>query len=98
MALEALIQKIAEINPILGDVLAKNPWMLPLIALQAILKVILYPIALYYSAKRKQKTWFVVLFLCLLFLNDFGLLPALYLIIYKGFEKQDAKKVKAKKK
>jgi RsiW-degrading membrane proteinase PrsW (M82 family) len=85
-----LTEQIAQINPLLAEQMSKNAWLLPLFLLQIITKLVFYPIALYLSAKRKQKTWFVVLFVCLIFLNDFGLLAILYLIFNR--EKPHSKK------
>lgn len=44
-------------------------------------------IALWYSARRKQKAWFVIL----LIFNTIGILPIVYLLIHRN------KKVKKKK-
>ena len=45
------------------------------------MKVIFYPIAMYAAAKKEKKGWFIVLFVCFLFLNDYAILPILYLIL-----------------
>lgn len=98
MAYEALAEKLAMINPALAESITKNAWVLPSILLQAIMKLIFYPIALYYSARRKQKAWFVVLIICFLVLNDFGLLPILYLVFNKEKNKNLIKEQKTSKK
>jgi len=71
---------IEQISPAVASALAAQPWLLPLIALQIIMKFAFYPVALYYSARRSQKSWFTVLIICFAILNDFGLLAILYLI------------------
>jgi len=80
MVFENLTQQIAAANPLLASALEQSPWLLYLIFLQIIFKLAFYPVALYLSGKRQQKGWFVVLVICFLILNDFGLLAALYLI------------------
>ena len=96
MAFENISQQIAAVNPLLAEQIQQNAWFLPLLALQMIMKVIFYPTALYLSAKRRQKAWFIVLFVCFLFLNDFGLLPILYLVFNR--DKKQNLKTRAKKK
>lgn len=76
-----LSQQISDLNPALASAIQTYPGIVPLIILQIVMKLIFYPIALYFAAKKQQKTWFVVLFICMLFLNDFGILPILYLIL-----------------
>ena len=81
MDTQAIISKIAEFNPQIASTIQENPNLLILIALQIIFKMIFYPWALYKSAERKQKTWFVLLFIGLIILNDFGVFAALYLVL-----------------
>ncbi|TKJ17941.1 hypothetical protein CEE44_02955 [Candidatus Woesearchaeota archaeon B3_Woes] len=44
--------------------------------------------ALWYSARDKQKVWFV----CILIFNTIGILPIVYLLIHKPWEKKSKKK------
>jgi len=90
MAFENISQQIAAINPILVEQIQQNAWMLPLLIAQILMKVIFYPISFYLSAKRRQKAWFIALFICFLFLNDFGLLPILYIVFNR--DKKSSKK------
>ena len=46
-------------------------------------KTIWYGFAIYKSLERKQKPWFVVLFVGVFVLNDFGLLAIIYLLLYQ---------------
>jgi len=85
-----LTEQIAQINPALADAISKNAWFLPLLISQIIMKLAFYPVAIYLSAKRQQKAWFVILFIGLVILNDFGLLAILYLIFNR--EKKHTKK------
>ncbi len=97
MAYEEIISKLAEINPALASAIQKSPWILPTVVVQIIMKLIFYPIALYTSAKKHQKAWFVALLICFLFLNDFGLLPILYLVLNKETKATKIEKSKKKK-
>lgn len=63
--------------------------MTPVIVLLVLSDLILKGVALYKSAKKDQKVWFVALLL----INSMGLLPVIYLLINK-----DIKLVKAVKK
>jgi hypothetical protein len=54
-----------------------------LIVIAAIWKLIWYGLAVYKTLERKQKTWFVVLFICAFVLNDLGILAIIYLLINK---------------
>jgi hypothetical protein len=85
-----LTEQIAQINPILAEQISKNAWFFPLLISQIIMKLVFYPVALYISAKRQQKAWFVILFIGLIVLNDFGLLAILYLIFNR--DKNHSKK------
>jgi len=46
-------------------------------------KLIWYGLAIYKSIEKKQKIWFVVLFLGTFIFNDLGILAIIYLIIYR---------------
>jgi hypothetical protein len=63
-----------------------NPYLLYLILLELVLELIFYIPALYKSAERKQTLWFGILFAGFIILNDFGVLPLLYLIFYRDYE------------
>lgn len=73
--------------PQMADYIAANPWVAYVVALQVVMKVIFCSWALYMAGKRKQKVWFGVLFAGMFVLNDFGLLPILYLIFTRRAEK-----------
>lgn len=94
MAFESIIQKISGINPVLAEQMQQNAWVLPLLAAQILMKVIFYPVALYHSAKRQKKAWFIVLFICMIFLNDFGVLPILYLVFNRDKKQKQTRKKK----
>lgn len=51
-------------------------------------------IAMWYSAGEKQKVWFV----CLLVFNTIGILPIIYLFMYKPWEKKNKGNKNKKKK
>ena len=95
MAFDGIAQRLAEVNPLLAEQMQQNPWIFPMILFQIILKAVFYPIALYHSAKRGRKAWFIALFICLFFLNDFGLLPVLYLVFNR--DKKPLKSAKKKR-
>lgn len=46
-------------------------------------KLIWYGLAIYKSIEKKQKIWFVILFLGTFIFNDLGILPIIYLLIYR---------------
>ena len=95
MAFETIIEQISKINPVLASTMEKSVWVLPLLIAQLIMKLIFYPWALYKAAEGKQKAWFIVLMIAFIGLNDFGLLPILYLIFNRQ-QKQIVKKIKKK--
>jgi len=66
-------------------------WLLALIIIALIWKLTWYGLAVYKALEKKDKPWFVVLFVAAFVLNDLGLLAIVYLVISK-------KKVTAKKK
>ncbi len=88
-----LTEAIANINPLLAEQISKNSWFLPLIILQIVAKLAFYPLALYKAGVRKQKVWFIVLFIGLVILNDFGLLAILYLVFNREMPKSKKKKL-----
>ena len=67
-------------------------WLLALIIVITIWKLIWYGLALYKSLERKQKGWFIVLFVATFILNDAGILAIIYLAVYR--DKKPAKKKK----
>lgn len=96
MAIDNITSQIASINPKLAEAMNNSPWIFPVIIAQLIMKLVFYPWALYKAAERKQKTWFIVLMIAFIGLNDFGLLPILYLIINKDKKQISPKKNKKK--
>ena len=58
-------------------------WLLALIILALIWKLIWYGLAIYKSLEKKDKSWFVVLFVAAFVLNDLGILAIVYLFIKK---------------
>ena len=94
MDMQSLIASIEKFNPQIASIIQENPNFLFLIAAQLIMKLIFYPWALYKAAERKQRAWFVILFIGMLILNDFGALPILYLIFNRNLEKQSLPKIK----
>ena len=68
-------------------------WLLALIIVVTIWKLVWYGFALYKSLEKKQKGWFVILFIATFILNDAGILAIIYLAINK-----DKKPTKRKKK
>jgi len=101
MGMEEITAQLAQLNPALASAIQQNPWILPLIILQGVMKIIFYPIALYAAAKKQKKVWFIVLFVCFLILNDYAILPILYLVFNRkkttGKIVAVAKKKKGKK-
>lgn len=72
-----------------------SPQIIALLVFSIIWKMVWYALALYKSSSKKQKPWFVVLFICMLILNDLGLLAILYLIFNRE-RKNISKKSKKK--
>jgi len=77
----------------LVDLSSFPTWLLALIIVITIWKLIWYGLALYKSLERKQKAWFIILFVATFILNDAGILAIIYLAVYR-----DKKPVKKKKK
>lgn len=50
-------------------------------------KLIWYSLALYKTIERKQKIWFIVLFVCAFVLGDLGILAMIYLYRYRDKKK-----------
>jgi hypothetical protein len=98
MVSESIIQLLNQVNPVLASAIVENPYIFYLLILQAITKLVFYPLALFASAKRNQKTWFVVLFICLIVLNDFALIAILYLIYTFWIQKKLKNSGSSKKK
>jgi Kef-type K+ transport system membrane component KefB len=93
MGMENLAQQLSAVDPSLGAVVSDKPWILAVVALVIIWKLVWYGIALYKAGSKNQKSWFVVLFICALLLNDVGLLAILYL----GFNRDKKHKIEPKK-
>ncbi len=74
---------LATISAQIEALLQQNPWLIWVILIVAVWKLTWYGFAIYRSVEKKQKAWFVVLFVCAFVLNDLGLLPILYLILNK---------------
>ena len=98
MVMENLINQISQINPALAQAMQENIWIFPLFILGMVMKLIFYPWALYKAAERKQKAWFVILFIGFLFLNDLGLLAILYLTFNRNKKETKPQKTSVKKK
>lgn len=80
----------------LGD-LGLSPGLIALVLVIAVWKLIWYGIAIYKSLQKQQKTWFVVLFVAAILLNDLGILAIIYLLIYRDKKKGIAKPAAKKK-
>lgn len=69
-----------------------NPYMIPqefkYLLPFVLLDLVLKGFALWKSARKEQKVWFVAL----LVVNSFGIFPAIYLLIDKFFKKTPHKK------
>ena len=70
--------------------------LIVLILVILIWKLIWYGFAIYKSVQKKQKRWFVILFVSAFVLNDLGILAIVYLILNK--KKTDSKISKKSKK
>ena len=81
------------VNQQLEQLLQQNPWILGVLVVIMIWKLIWYGIAIYKSVEKKQKAWFVVLFVSAFVLNDLGLLAILY-IIFNRYKNPQAKQKK----
>jgi len=66
--------------------------LLAFILILFVFKLIMYGIALYKTIERKQKIWFVVFFAGVFLINDLGILPIIYLLIYRQKHPQKKKK------
>ena len=58
-------------------------WLLILIIVISVWKLIWYSLAIYKTLEKKQKEWFVILFVSAFVLNDLGILAILYLLMNK---------------
>ena len=83
---------MVDINSLNAELLA-NPWIMYIVIATLVWKLIWYGLAIFNTIDKKQKSWFVVLFIGAFVLNDLGILAIIYLIINR-----DKKKTKAKKK
>lgn len=93
MAMENLAQQFSSMNSL--DILGSlTPGIIAILILTVIWKMCWYGVALYKSGSKKQKPWFVVLFVCMMVLNDLGLLAMLYLIFNREKKKVNSKKKK----
>ncbi len=65
------------------------PWgaFMPLLIVASLWELVWKGFALWYSAKAKQKAWFV----CILIFNTIGILPIIYLLIHKPWKKKSKK-------
>lgn len=57
------------------------PGLIAVIIMALIWKLIWYGLALYKAIEKKQKAWFVVLFIASFVLNDLGILAIIYLLL-----------------
>ena len=82
---------MADLTSINTDTLAlieSNPWLMWIIIALLVWKLVWYGLALWKTIKKEQKGWFVVLFVAAFVLNDLGILPIIYLIIYRDKKKK----------
>lgn len=70
-----------DINTLIG--LQGSSGLLLVVLLALFWKLIWYGLALFQTIEKKQKSWFVVLFIATFILNDLGILAIIYLIINK---------------
>lgn len=102
MVFENLANQLSQFNPLLAQEIQANPWILPLLIIQIVMKLIFYPIALYIAARRGRKAVFVTLFVAMFLLNEFAFLAIIYIILEKnniiGRKFEDKKKLQKKKK
>ena len=85
------LENLSLMNTQIEAVIQQNPWLLSVIILITLWKLIWYGLAIYRSIELKQKSWFVVLFVCAFLLNDLGLLPILYLYFNKPVKSKKKK-------
>jgi uncharacterized membrane protein len=78
-----------------GILTGMSPEILILIVAILIWKLIWYGLAIYTALEKKQKAWFVVLFILAIVLNDLGIVAIIYLIINR--KPKIKNKVKKKK-
>jgi len=71
---------------------ASPTWFYAIVIATVAWKLIWYGLAIYKTIEKKQKAWFVVLFIAAFILNDLGILPIIYLIINKDKSKKSKKK------
>ena len=57
-------------------------WFIAVLLILTIIKLILKGFALWYSAGKQQKAWFV----CILIFNTIGILPLVYLLVYQPWK------------
>jgi hypothetical protein len=67
-------------NDVCLNFFSENAWILPVLAVLAVIDLIFKGIALWYSARRNQNVWFIFL----LIINSVGILPIIYLLIHRG--------------
>jgi len=75
-----------------ADMYAAYPWLIYIIIITLVWKLIWYGLALFSTIEKKQKSWFVVLFIAAFVLNDLGILPIIYLVINRDKSKKKKKK------
>lgn len=93
MAMGNLAQQLNSLDA-LNILNSLTPGVIAFLIFVFIWKMSWYGVALYKSGIKKQKPWFVVLFICMLVLNDLGLLAMLYLIFNREKKKINSKKKK----
>lgn len=59
-------------------------WIFPWILIFALVEIVLKGYALWFSARRGQKWWFIAL----LVINTLGILPLIYLLIHRNSKKK----------
>lgn len=68
------------------QIFSSVPWLLPLILVAVIWEGVWKLIALWKSARKSQLVWFI----CIAIFNTVGILPIVYLLIYRNKDKTDS--------
>jgi RsiW-degrading membrane proteinase PrsW (M82 family) len=90
MAFENLFSPNTQIESFLQS----HPGLIYVLIFILIWKLTWYGLAIYKSAQKNQKAWFVILFICAFILNDLGVLAILYVF----FNREKTEKTPSKKK
>jgi len=93
----AVVSEATDIPTQIAEILGISvEYVFFIIALILLWKLIWYGLAIYKTIEKKQKAWFVILFVSTILLSDFGLLAIVYLIMHRDNKGKKPKKQRRK--